>query len=459
MAKSQELIEIENGIHFGASSQGILEVTKEAVEPDSMNQAYDHHGKPWSRWGINNDHAQKVIDENMQETASAGALRFKRSAHYGKGLFFYKTSVDKKGREQITVMDKKELPPEMREFMRRSDIENFSQGIIADFEWWNQYYCQYILDKAGKVYRVKWQRAKDVRKEKRDRATGEIKNFYLSGSWPDPQQGEYARIPAYDRFSEHPAPNGIYCHCLVSIDKDYYITPEWQSNMKWLQIARRIPDWILSNINNSINIKYHVKIPQEYFEKLHPRERYANDQEWEAAMKKEEKELKENIDKMLTGTKNVSKVFYSKIALDEEGKPYPGWEIIVLENKIQDGAWLNAYGTAAAAICTAHGVQPSLAGLILSNGLGTGSASDTREQFNLHMQLYTVVGRQTTLEWFDFVKERNGWPDDINIGYRDIILQTMDKAKSGNEVQNEQSPTSDKPESPPNNESTNGQPD
>ena len=162
---------------------------------------------------------------------------------------------------------------------------------------------------------------------------------------------------------------------------------------------------------------------------------------------------------MLTGTKNVSKVFYSKIALDEEGKPYPGWEIIVLENKIQDGAWLNAYGTAAAAICTAHGVQPSLAGLILSNGLGTGSASDTREQFNLHMQLYTVVGRQTTLEWFDFVKERNGWPDDINIGYRDIILQTMDKAKSGNEVQNEQSPTSDKPESPPNNESTNGQPD
>jgi len=159
-------------------------------------------------------------------------------------------------------------------------------------------------------------------------------------------------------------------------------------------------------------------------------------------LKEKEQALFEKMDDFLAGSKNAGKAFYSKFALDDNNQPLPGWKLEAVKADIQDGAWLNAYGTGAAAIATAHGVPPSLQGLILSNGLGTGSASDVREQFNYYLQLNTVIPRQTTLEWWNLVKRVNQWPRDIHLGYKNIILQTMDQNKSGYAVQNEPAPTS-----------------
>lgn len=443
---AQQLVEIEQGVHFAAASGSILETTKYQIEPDTdpINSA-SSTAYPWAYWGSDNNYPQRIIDENTEESASAGALRFKRNAHYGGGLYFYKEEIDAKGNRVKKEILEHELPAEINKFWFENDIENFQQGIIADFEWWNSYHVQYIPNEPKtKIVGVSWKRTRDARSEKRNKKTGKIDNFYLSAMWPEPKKEEYAKVPAFNKLDPFSKPNAIYKHCLVSIDKDYYIKPEWQSNVAWLNLAKRIPVWILANIENSVNIKYHIKIPQTYFEKLYPRDRYGSDEAWMKAMNDAEVEIKKKIDQLLSGEKNVSKIFYSKIAVDGEGKPIPGWEILELKNEIKDGAWLNAYGTAAAAICTAHGVPPSLAGLILATGLGTGSASDVREQFNYYMQLNTVLGRQTTLEWWKFVKRFNKWPADIHLGYREVILQSLDQNKSGFAQQNEPSPTSSK---------------
>ena len=57
------------------------------------------------------------------------------------------------------------------------------------------------------------------------------------------------------------------------------------------------------------------------------------------------------------------------------------------------------------------------------------------------MQLRTVIPRQTTLEWFDIVKRANNWPADVHLGYRNVILDTLNSAKSGYVIEGEQSPT------------------
>lgn len=441
-----QLVQIEQGVHFAAASGSILETTKNQIEPDT-NPIASLLSKPWALWGETNNYPQRIIDENSEETASAGALRFKRNAHYGKGLMFYREELDAKGQIIIKPLLKKDVPAEIQKFWFDNDIENFQQGIIGDFEWWNFYHCQYIPNALqNKIIGVNWIRTRDTRPKKRTlSATGKIVAYFLSSKWPDPKDGEYVEIEAFDKTNPFSKPNGIYRHALISIDKDYFPTPEWHSNIAWLNLAKRIPVWILANIENSVNLKYHIKIPEAYFLKLYPADRYETDEAWMKAMSEAETNIKKKIDELLSGEKNVSKIFYSKIAIDEDGKPLPGWEIIELKNDIKDGAWLNAYGTAAAAICTAHGVPPSLAGLILANGLGTGSASDVREQFNYYMQLNTVLGRQTSLEWWEFVKRFNNWPVDIHLGYREVILQSLDQNKSGFNVQNEQSPTSAKP--------------
>ncbi len=437
------IIDIKKGISFGKKSGSIIEVKKSEVEPDAQ-PGYTLSSQKWARWGTDNNRPQRILDENMEDGTSAGALRFKISAHFGAGLQFFRKETENNKDILIPISDEEvyKSNPEIEEFDWMNDIENFFQGIITDYEWWSFYYVQYIPNKLrNKILQVKWHRAKDVRPGIRNPKTGDIDNFFLSGEWPTQQEDKIAKVPAFKRLDPFGIPNGIYQHKIPSPDKDYFPEAYWHSNLKWLAVAKKIPEWINGNIDNSINIKYHIEIPEEYFLALYPRDRYSSDEAHAKALIDAEKDIKQKIDDMLAGAKNASKTFYTKFAVDESGQPLPGWKINELKNDIKDSAWLNAYGTAAAALATAHGVPPSLQGLILSNGLGTGSASDVREQFNYYLQLNTVIPRQTTMEPWNFVKRFNGWPKDLHRGYKNIVLQSLDQNKSGFAVQNENNPT------------------
>jgi len=431
-----ELQRIEQGIYVSTSA--IYETSKKAIEPDAGTRASLTTNK-WVRWGYNNDYAQTLIDAVMADPV-ATLLEKRRAMHWGRGLMFHKKTYDAKGNEQIEFVPDEKVPNEILDFMWYNDWQNFQQGIIADFEWWSAFYVQYIKNGAGKIAEVKWQRMKDVRAAKRNPQTGKIDNYFISGLWPNPVAEEYITIPAFDRLT---GSYGLYKHQLLSIDKDYYPQPGWHGISRWLAIASKIPRWILANIDNSINIKYHVKIPLEYFMKRHPTEMYKTGEERNQAIATDEQDLYRKIDSYLAGESNVNKAFYSKVAIDDNGKPLPGWEVIPLDNPINHEAWLKAYGTAQMAMASGLGMSPSLSGAVLPNGLGSGSGSDLREQFNFYMQVITAQPRQTTLEPFELIKRVNGWPKDLYLGYRDVVLQTTDQNKGGFAVQNEQSPTND----------------
>jgi hypothetical protein len=438
LKEKHDLYRIEQGIHFSASTGGIYETTKKEVEPDALFANYANTGYPFAKWGNDNNYAQRLIDAVMADP-SATLLEKRRAMHWGRGLMFYNKEIDEKGNEKIKIVDDKNVPQEIKDFFWLNDFPNFIQGCIADFEWWHAFCVQYITNPAGKILQVKWQRMKDVRPERRNPETGNIDNYYLSALWPLPPNNAWAKIPAFDRLGNG---SGLYKHQLVSIDKDYFPQPGWHGITRWLYIAQKIPRWILANIDNSINLKYHVKIPLEYFLKRHPVEAYKTGEERNLAIQADEELVKKNIDDFLAGEKNVHKAFYSKVALGDDGKPLPGWEIITIPNEIKDEAWLNAYGVATMANTSGMGLSPSLGGQILPNGLGSGSGSDLREQFNFFMQVMTAQPRQTTLEPWEVIKRRNGWPEELHLGYRDVVLQSIDQNKSGQATQNEQSPTS-----------------
>jgi|GEM_PF-3284637 len=436
----ETLKDTRSGISIGENA--VFQITKAEVEPDTVGKNQGSTSVPWALWGKKNDYPQTIIDENVSQETSAGAIKFKTEAHYGKGLYFYRLDIVD-GTEKITPIKIKDLPEDIRAFYFNNNLPFFLQGNVLDYEWWNFFYTQYIPNVSrNKIVRVNWLRTRDVRSGLRNTVTGKVDKFYVSGNWPNAQLGtDIAVLPALDPADPFKEPNALYKHQLASIDRDYYPTPYWQSNFRWLQVAKAIPLWILSNIKNSVNIKYHVEIPEQYFIDLYPRLQYNSDADMLTARKEAEEELKRKIDECLAGEKNVSKIFYTKFAVDDQGNPMPGWKINALTNDIKDGSWLTAYDTSAAAICTAHSVDPSLSGLRMSGSLNVGSGSDTREKYNLHVQLKTVIPRQTTLEWWEFVKRFNQWDPDIHLGYRDIFLETTDKSKTGTVVQNEEAPT------------------
>lgn len=434
---------IEQGFAISSITNTIYETTKAEVEPDAGAAGRYGSGRPWARWGTDNNYPQRLID-NIMSDAHASLMERRRSMHWGQGLMFCNIEVDDNGVEKVKLIPSTKVPKEITDFFRRNKWNHFQQGLIADYEWWTSAPVQYIFNNAGNVIQVKWQRRKDVRAELRNEKTGKIDHHYISGSWPDPQTSEVAKIPAIDIEDDDSNISGIYVHELPSIDKDYYVQPGWHGINKPLQVGGKIWRWINANIDNSINFKYHIEIPLSYFLEKCPVEAYKTDAERMEAISKLEADTYKKIDDYLAGEKNVHKAFYTKFACDEQGKPLAGWKINTLENKIQDEAWLRAYGMASMAIVSGIGLNPSLAGITLPNGLGSGSGSDLREQFNFAMQTLFPQGRSITLEPWEFIKRRNKWPEEIHLRYRDVVLQSVDQNKSGFTKQNEQSPTSDK---------------
>lgn len=436
MEEKKQIIPVGPGMHISTLTGGVYETTKTEVEPDTKSPS-TYTVKPYAKWGSDNDYPQRLINA-VKSDPIASLIEKKINFHYGRGMIFFKKEV-KNGKENIVLLADEEVPQEVRDFMEANEWPTFQEGIVTDYEWFHMFYAQYIYSFGGKIVEVKWQRAKDVRPEKRNILTGKTNNYYLSGHWPEPKEGEYAVVPAFDRKGT----SGIKKHGRVSVDKDYYNDPAWHGITRWLYIASKIPRWILANIDNSMNIKYHVEIPWKYFTDRCPVENYKTTPDREKAINELVETTFKKMDDYLAGEKNVHKAFYSFINLLEDGKPAPGWKITVLDNKIQDEAWLRAYGTASMAMISGIGLSPSIAGSILPNGLGSGSGSDLREQFNFYIQLMTPLSREKTLEPWYMIKRINGWPEWLHYGYRDIVFQTLDKNKSGFEVQNEEAPTND----------------
>lgn len=439
--------QITPGISMGTKAGLIIETTQKKVEPDAIGQSSPSSDE-WARWGTDNKYPLNILDKAKQDPVSMGAIGFKIDAHYGMGPQLFKKSFAN-GKEILEPVDITQYP-EIDDFFFENDIPNFLQGIIHDFEWFYRYHVQYIPNKTRtKILKVNsglddigganFLRTKDIRKKKRNKATGKMEGFYVSSDWSE-SVPERVFVPSFDPKNPFGKPNAIYEHKMISNSNDYYITPRWYSNLKWLEVAARIPEWIGSNIQNSVNIKYHIHIPEQYFIDLYPRDRYATDQECFTAREEAEQALKQSIDDMLAGEKNVHKAFYTKFAVDDSGNVMPGWKIEPITNDIKDTAWLNADQTAAIRILTAHNVDPGLAGIVISNS-SAGSGSDVREKFNYHIQLKTVIPRQTTTEWFEFVKRFNKWEPSLHLGYKNVILQTLNENKSGFAVQNEPTPT------------------
>jgi hypothetical protein len=440
---------IEHGIYFSSATGGVYETTKKEVEPDSMQtMGLSTSAKLWALWGHDDNYPQRLIDA-VKSDPIASLLEKKIAFHWGRGVMFYRLQVDNDGNEKKIVIPEHDVPQEILQFIRLNKWNKFMLGIISDCEWWNSFCVQYVSDNLGRIVKVKWQRRKDVRKGLRDLNDGEIKKFYLSGYFGIGTCTVGKNVAEIEAFDLDGKGSGIYAHDIPSIDKDYNPDPGWHGISRWLHIASKIPRWILANIDNSINFKYHVKIPLEFFLKRNPVEAFKTDEERKAALEADQEKIFKDMDRHLSGEKNVHKAFYSFVHVGEDGKELPGWEIIPLENKPQDEAWLRAYGTTAMAMISGIGLSPSIAGTILPNGLGSGSGSDLREQFNFYIQVMTSIPRANTLEPFEFIKLRNGWPADIYMGYKDVILQSLDQNKSGFQQNKEQSPTSDKTQKDP----------
>lgn len=394
-------------------------------------------------WGSNNDFPQQLLKKIRLNGAALSGLRVSRKAHYGSGFILAKEKHDENGKRQIQQKCFHEFP-DINRFWKRNQMNRFWLETITDLEYFSIAFPEYVLSNDFKtINRIKRQKTADCRFEIADDETGFIQNAYISTRWADSisLNSKYvSKVPVIDSYwsaeevKEYCRANKV--HNFIRpifyplVDESYYPKAEWHSviNSGWLDIANSIPIFKKAYLENGLNIKFHVEVSEEYFDRL-----YGED--WDDFTADKRKEIRDQfvteIDGALRDPENAGKSIMSVIYKDDNGNPLPGLKVTSIDNKLQSGAYLDDTSAGNQEILTAIGVDPSLIGAGIPGGkLGAGSGSDKREAWFI-LSALMKTNRETTLEPFEFIQEYNGWDETLIGGFEDTVLTTLDKNPTG----------------------------
>jgi len=216
------------------------------------------------------------------------------------------------------------------------------------------------------------------------------------------------------------------------VDEGYYPHADHYTVLEngWVEVSNAIPKYKKAMFENQISIKYLVEIDEHYFHQV-----YSDDwSDFSTAERKEKRQiLIDTIDEQLGGNENAGKSIQSmKIDVGDD-KTVPAITITAIDDKFKDGAYLPEASAANSEILFSMNVDPTLIGAGIPGGkLGAGSGSDKREAFLIASALFKTP-RETTLEVFNFIKDYNGWPEDIDAAFENTILTTLDANPTGSQ--------------------------
>lgn len=407
----------------GADSSGAG--TKSTYAPERNTDS-----KPWSPWGADNLWPQNTIALVSKNTVAPPALAFKAKAMYGKGVKPVLVEMNPDGTEKITPV----IDPVILEFFRVNKVQKLMREIISDFVWFNNAFPEIILNKRrDKIVRMYVNEAAECRWAKRNPNNGYIERCYVASTWPSPRVNELKSVPALDAYDalDQLASGSAYKYVVPvstpSPGKSYYQSAMWEGAVTngWIEIANEIPQFKKAMFKNQMTIKYLIKIPYDYWERLFKEGNVTTPEGRKTLMTEKLQEVND----FLTGTSNSGKAFVSHFGTDPmTKKELPGWQIEAIDDKFKDGKWLPDSAAANSEILFSMHVDPSIFGAGMPGGVysgSSGSGSDKRESFLITTALLQPE-RDAIVEPLNLIRDFNGWDKRIQFRFEDVVLTTLD---------------------------------
>ncbi len=428
-------------------------------------------------WGEDNRFPQNIEQQMAYCGVGKAGLDWKARALYASGIIPGKIKGYKDGgsTEIFEPLDPDKYKP-VYNFINNRRMFRFWLEYLQDWTWFFNCFPEVILSKDGKsITGLVHQESCDSRYKQMD-DNGKISNIFLSKIWGaarnqyamfDPKKAmiglmENARfvnevdnkfvksldcIDMYDPVNSlkqiakdlYAAKSVNFKSAILpvnypSVNKTYYQVPYWDGARLagWVEIASKIPSLIKTLYNKAFRIKYHIEVPESYFERLYSFEKWQsmNESEQSGARKKLLKEM----DAFLTAEENAYKSFVSFFDVDPiTKKEYGQVKITEIEDKTNLDKELITGSMADIQILIAMQAHPTLFG---AGTIGTGSqrsgGSDIREaklvyDANLHLE------RNVALEPLYLVRDYNRevggiseWEEDIIFRVKDTVLTTLD---------------------------------
>ncbi len=390
----------------------------DAAKPKT-SPPYDLSPSLWSVWGDSNQFPQEVLTDINKNSVALRALDKRKRVHFGRGIIAYRETPGAAGTDPVRVPV---TDPDIVEFLRINQVNLIWPDLIMGLETFANGWLEFIMNKGrDKINRVFVKDPAYCRNAKMDPAN-KIPAMYYSAQWEMNPSFDNIKVVSLPMFDQDKYNGTMYAdpqfamHIFYrSFNKSFYHLPLWNAVRanKWMYIANSVPALKAAIMKNQMTIKYHITIPDDYFEREYPAPDYTPEKR---ATKK--LEVLNNVNSFLADVDNSGKSFisysrYNAIKMDF----VTGWKIEVIDNKLNNTAYLPDSQAANSEILFAIGVDPCLIGAgNPGEAIGAGSGSDKREAYWM-LNADMGTDRSVSLAPLYFIRDFNKWDPTIQFDY------------------------------------------
>lgn len=398
--------------------------SKEVVSDDVSSSTHQ-------KWGDNDDEPKKWRAKLEKSTTALPLIAKQVAMMYGMGFVYYREV-----REGDSISYDFTPIPEIDNFIQANEINTFLMERMMDYRFNNNLWCEYLVSndekKITNIYHLESEFCRFGPTEE-----NKFKEVYYKGDYS--KSGDPEKIPFISKRelnSDTIGKQAKFCthNSFPMPGRTIYSVPPHiglYRDLGWLDYANSIPE-IMNSVNkNVMDLKYHIRIPYEYWPRIHSNWTELSQQKKDEFIKKKLTEMND----WLTGTKNAGKAFISHFATDEiTGKPLAGWEIIEMNENGKKDKYLTSVQEADIQTTRSLQMDVSLAGIQPAGGkMGAGSGSDKRTAFVNQISV-SFSDIEVITYPLRVVQAFNGWDPSVKWSFMHVIPTTLNENKSGSKT-------------------------
>lgn len=431
-----DLIKYEDDTIMLIPSAGLLVDFSDARTKTVMGR-YNAHGQQVSIvfWGENNslpEEREYIIGNN---SIVPQILRTKRDLIIGGGMMAYRERFEEKQGKVQRIIDEEPMPAQFEEWVEENE-EEFGgiEEMCNDLLKHGNFFVEAGIRGDDQPAFLRPHSARCVRAQRQGQ-DGRIPTYWVYGAWGKVASQQrldevknLQRIPAYRR--KQPMAKAMFHGADKLLGGPYYYDPHYAGSDLWIRVANAIPQFHLSNLENGFNIRYLIKVPEDYFIRSLSEEKRNDTDKVRAHVLEAKQNFKSKLNSFLAGTKNAGRgLIVTKHIYKHIQKEWPELEIVPLEVDLKDEAMLKLFESSNQASTSSHGIPPILAGL--ATGAKMTSGSEVRNMYNFWQVSAAPTPRKILLQPYRWAWRQMGLPASLKLGFRNTELVTTDKTPSG----------------------------
>ncbi len=342
-------------------------------------------------YGLNDD-LPKIIKNAVQQNAGApGQFEKKTMTTWGNGPYLYTESI-----EDNQIVKKLVNDEDIMAWLRKWKYEEYLWKCAVDYDYMKGCFSKVYRNKGfrlghpGFVSKLEHIMLNDARLACRIDAPDLTPTHIAITNWEFNKLDDITNMkvyPLFDAYDPFVAPTmATYSNQYTFGDRNYS-TPPIFGTLEWLRQSTATPIIFKHFSRNSMNIKFHVESPQEFWDAEEKRIQdncKQRDVPYEYQMLVEyRKEFMRELLSVLTDIENTGKVWHTRKILEVKGNNIleHGWKITPIDQKIKDfvSALISISERADRVISTSLGFHGSLGNVTKNNTADSGS-----EQLNAY---------------------------------------------------------------------------